>query len=385
MASRSGLRWEKVLFGVEPRWTHEPDIEAVQRIASKALARACSVSFFCQGAFNKLYHVQCEQNARQSSYLMRVSLPVDPKFKTLSEVATLVWIQQHTSLPVPKIVAYDCSHANTLGFEWILMEKMPGRPLADVWRSMTWARKEKLVAKVAHYSAELFSKLFRCNSFGGDHFTYDVSRGPFNLSAEWLRARLQFNQLDCEKTIRESNDEDDIEEAEKTLAVVKRLIKAVGLMFVDDSKVSTVLLHDDLSQHNILVDDDGELQGIIDWECTSAVPPWKAAQFPQFLEGSRRERKPMREAYSANERGENLFQIHLLEYEQTKLRGVLIRTMKQANPDWVRMFRRSRKQIDFDIAIQNCDLHNLARKRINEWLDELERGKELTSLVTRLQ
>jgi hypothetical protein len=307
-------------------------------------------------------------------------------------------------------VAYDCSHANELGFEWILMERMPGRPLADIWRSMTWPRKEKLAAEIAHYSAELFSKrlsrignLFFAEQYGngpakfvlgrivsmqffwGDHFTHNVPRGPFDSSAEWLRARLRLNQLDCEKTIRESNDEDDIEEAEKTLHVVNRLIKATSLVFADDSKVPTVLLHDDLSQHNILVNDDGELQGIIDWECTSAVPLWKAAQFPQFLRGPQREKKPMREGYSANEGGENLFQIHLLEYEQTQLRGAFTRTMGQANPDWVRMFQSSRKQADSDAAIQNCDFHNLARKWINEWLDELENGKEPASLVTRLQ
>ncbi|KMP06551.1 hypothetical protein CIHG_01907 [Coccidioides immitis H538.4] len=35
----------------------------------------------------------------------------------------------------------------------------------------------------------------------------------------------------------------------------------------------------------------------------------------------------------------------------------------------------SRKQAYPDIAIQNCDLHNLARKWINQWSDELEKGK----------
>lgn len=132
MSSRPGLIWEDgTLGGFIPRWAYEPDIEAIQHVASKALNRPCSVSFFCQGAFNRLYHVHCEQNeqnAQENGYLMRVSLPVDPKFKTLSEIATLAWLQEHTSLPVPKVVAYDSSNATELGFEWILMEKIPGRP-----------------------------------------------------------------------------------------------------------------------------------------------------------------------------------------------------------------------------------------------------------------
>lgn len=116
MASRPGLRWNRGMFESEPCWTREPDIEVIERIVSSVLARPCSVSFIFQGAFNKIYNVQ---NESQINYLMRVSLPVDPMFKTSSEVATLTWIRRHTSLPVTKIVAYNSSHDNELGFEWI--------------------------------------------------------------------------------------------------------------------------------------------------------------------------------------------------------------------------------------------------------------------------
>lgn len=133
--------------------------------------------------------------------------------------------------------------------------------------------------------------------------------------------------------IGESNDEDDIEEAEKTLPLVKRLLKAIPLVFAEDSKIPTVLLHDDHSRHNILVDEDGELQAIVDWECISALPLWKAAQIPKFLQGRERAEKLIREAYAPSEGGENLFQIQLLEYEQTQLRGVFMKEMEQANLD----------------------------------------------------
>lgn len=91
---------------------------------------------------------------------------------------------------------------------------------------MTWESKEALTAKIAHYSAELLSirfsgigNLFRdqdtaesmhCQDAGspgfaigrivsmqffwGDHFTYDIPRGPFSTSAEWLLARLQLQK-----------------------------------------------------------------------------------------------------------------------------------------------------------------------------------------------
>jgi aminoglycoside phosphotransferase len=67
---------------------------------------------------------------------MRVSLPVDPRYKTESEVATTEFVRQKTSLPVPRIIAFD-SHENELGFEWILMDMMPGLTLRKRWRKMS--------------------------------------------------------------------------------------------------------------------------------------------------------------------------------------------------------------------------------------------------------
>ena len=53
---------------------------------------------------------------------MRASLPVDHRFKTLVEAATLDLVRMYTSIPVPKVIAFDASNTNELGFEWILMD-----------------------------------------------------------------------------------------------------------------------------------------------------------------------------------------------------------------------------------------------------------------------
>jgi hypothetical protein len=39
--------------------------------------------------------------------ILRISLPVDPRFKTLSEVATVEWMRQHKSLLVPPVMVTD--------------------------------------------------------------------------------------------------------------------------------------------------------------------------------------------------------------------------------------------------------------------------------------
>ena len=57
---------------------------------------------------------------------MRVSLPVEPFFKTESEAATLSYIRTHTSIPVPEVIEWDSSADNPLGFEWVLVDKVEG-------------------------------------------------------------------------------------------------------------------------------------------------------------------------------------------------------------------------------------------------------------------
>jgi aminoglycoside phosphotransferase (APT) family kinase protein len=82
---------------------------------------------------------------------MRITLPVDPSNKTNSEVATNNFVRQNTDIPVPKIFAFDDSRDNELGFEWILMEMLPGATLERKWRKLSKDAKRDLVKQVAKY------------------------------------------------------------------------------------------------------------------------------------------------------------------------------------------------------------------------------------------
>jgi hypothetical protein len=60
-------------------------VQIVRQHPGLTLHQPCAVAFFTEGAFNKLYLI-CSNDR---SYLMRVALPVDPCWKTLSELVTL--------------------------------------------------------------------------------------------------------------------------------------------------------------------------------------------------------------------------------------------------------------------------------------------------------
>ena len=98
-----------------------PDLSALADVTVQYLPRNLTdvkVKFFAEGTFNELYIVHSTIDSQQ--YIMRLTLPVEPLFKTESQCVTLSSIQTYTSIPVPDVVAYDSSAKTPLGFEWIL-------------------------------------------------------------------------------------------------------------------------------------------------------------------------------------------------------------------------------------------------------------------------
>lgn len=54
-----------------------------------------------------------------------------------SEVATVDWIRHVTNIPTPRIIAYNATRESEIGFEWILMTEVSGKPLADLWQYLS--------------------------------------------------------------------------------------------------------------------------------------------------------------------------------------------------------------------------------------------------------
>jgi hypothetical protein len=418
MLNQEGLEWATTRCGLEPRWTKEPDIDAMTRIARKYLGHdenvPTDVVFYAQGAFNKLYKI----SAAGSVCLMRVSLPVYPHLKTQSDVATINFVRHETDIPVPRIIAFDSESQNDLGYEWIMMEMMPGVSLRRRWRKMTWHAKETIVRQLVQYQAQLFSKPFSkignlfpvakgeeafelgpiisLTFFWGDHLTHSVTRGPFKNSYEWLVTRLKFALTDQEHILSTNDDEDDIEDAQFAKDLTEELAQELPKVFPPEAGGDEcILFHDDLSMQNILVDEEGKLTAIVDWECVSAVPLWRACQIPQLLEGRLRDEEPDRDQYMLevdDERQEFdgfyhegitiVYWEHLVEYEQTRLRKLFIAEMKMICPGWVATKESNTFKADMEKAVHNCD--NLwALKTVKRWFTAYKEGS-LYSLIDKM-
>lgn len=151
--------WVKNGFSLYPTWTVEPTIQSIVATLNRAIGfnHEYEVQFLHEGALSKLYDVSFNSQA----FVMRICLPVCPQTKTESEVATLGWVKQHTPLPVPHVRAYDSSRNNPLGYEWLLMTKLEGKPLSECWSSVTIGSKERLVRQIAAFVASTFNQPFR--------------------------------------------------------------------------------------------------------------------------------------------------------------------------------------------------------------------------------
>lgn len=156
-----------------------------------------------------------------------------------------------------------------------------------------------------------------------------------------------------------------------------RLKPLVDQIFpVDEAgEEQSVFLHHDLSNHNVLVDDGGALAGVLDWECVSAVPRWKACDFPSFLVEKPRELKPDQTAYDLNdEDSADDYWRYLKEYELTNLRQVFLDEMARLEPEWMELFNASQMQRDLDYAVLYCDSEFSARD-IRYWSDDVMAGR----------
>lgn len=467
MLPQPGLKWEfNRCFEAEPIWTHDPSLETIIKLARQHLQLGdndnCTADYYMQGAFNKVYLIRCPRGGPdERSFVFRASLPVDPGFKVSSDVATMMFVRDHTDAPVPRVLAFDASHENGLGFAWTIMEMMPGRPLCEQWRHMTRKQKEDLVKRVASVCAQMFRHKFsgigniyqtsdasprqnidqknmqtphsatsaltdklpavaRLNQsqpisdidedlFVGKYTLgriasmafiwhtrvhFDVYRGPFASSYEWLAARLAFMVTESDAVLRDQAADQKHEAlASKYSSLAKRLQKQQPKFFPANSSSClaeltseiTTLHHYDTSGYNVLVDEEGRLTALLDWDSVSAVPLWKACQMPEFLMSKfidefEEHKKPLMKGDCDNSQ---TLREEAISLEKTELRTLFLAEMERIEPAWVRVHKNSGRFADFEMAVQLCDSH--ARSDfVDGWLQDIEQGKVYWSLQERL-
>ena len=99
---------------------------------------------------------------------------MEPFYKNANEVATISYVREHSSAPVPHIAAHSPTADNELGFEWTLMEKIPDVSLRNVWREMDIETRERETMVVTRYAKRLHDQC-PIEAVGNLYFREDLS------------------------------------------------------------------------------------------------------------------------------------------------------------------------------------------------------------------
>jgi hypothetical protein len=124
-----------------------------------------------EGGFNRIFQATCS-DGRQ--VLARLPYPsTAPKHYTVaSEVATMEYLQLN-QIPVPRVYGWSSTTSNTVGAEYIIMEKLDGMTVGDIWFALSFKERYKVVEQIVQLEKKLFSLQLPAN--GSIYFPHDLS------------------------------------------------------------------------------------------------------------------------------------------------------------------------------------------------------------------
>lgn len=205
----------------------------------------------------------------------------------LSEIATMKIVRDRTDIPVPCIYDYDTRSDNPLGYPFLLMEYIDGNILdGPLAKRVPLKHHPKVAKQLAHILFELqkvtFDSIGRvwCGESGKEparivpQESRDVS-DSFSSSLDYFYAHRQAENQDAIAT-----HPDDAE----WLTACWVLKTALPHIVIEDRIHGPFpICHLDLHYGNLLLDDDFNLVGVIDWSNAQTVPLERLAVTPELI------------------------------------------------------------------------------------------------------
>ncbi|KAF2496589.1 hypothetical protein BU16DRAFT_571698 [Lophium mytilinum] len=208
------------------------------------------------------------------------------------EIASMKFLRSKTSIPVPTVHGYSVDATIDIGAPYILMDYIHGTvatELRDVKECAaypsfgTQAQDRKFMQQIADIHVQLSQVTF--DQVGGlyydestDEFSVgpelETGRGPWQLSTDYYSALADHALKVCVADA----DEDVQSSASLSLPVLfKHLMSVYG-----NAGGTFRLANRDFGAHNLLVNDDFDIIGVIDFDGIMAAPLEVAAQYPTF-------------------------------------------------------------------------------------------------------
>ncbi|KAH9863567.1 hypothetical protein J1614_009499 [Plenodomus biglobosus] len=285
----------------------------------------CSrVEWRTSGTYNFAVCVSMYRNHKLEDFVIRIpghgkpsSWSAEDAHNLQGEVDTMTYVKNHTNVPIPQIFGHSTTCENPLGTPFILMEGVEGKSAYHLWHDegddeqSEWKNADKPSPEVEEKRitflkslAESMSSLqdLTFNNIGLPKMFESIAEsmapypaGPsYEFTSEQLHEPTEIAAFSTSKEyiqhgMLKSFGPQTEEEAKKD-PITYGLRKVMDIVFSqaafkpDGSTEPFTLCHNDLDLQNIIVDDDGKVKGIIDWDDAFAAPQCVgAAALPLFL------------------------------------------------------------------------------------------------------
>jgi len=207
-----------------------------------------------------------------------------------SEIATLQHVAKATSVPVPRVFGYDLRKDNDIGGPYMLMEMIYGETVAQRIKrkgGIHGSEVQLILAQVADYLSQI-SRL-RFKELGRLRFNEDAKDSPrlepyrsetfpnsSSNASEYVTntiysrlRRLGISEKDLNDPSEDWTRGNSMERKIIAASIYLRTARVLASRF---TKGPFPLQHPDLNQQNIIVDEEGNVRGILDWEDAKTVP-----------------------------------------------------------------------------------------------------------------
>ncbi|PLB49956.1 phosphotransferase family protein [Aspergillus steynii IBT 23096] len=282
-----------------------------------------SMSKLAEGGFNRVLQITMVDDSQILARLPYSS--TKPKsLAVASEVATLALLRDH-GFPVPRVHAYSTDESNPVGSEYIIMEKLPGTPLAGCWFDLSEKQHLKVLLQLVQLEAKLHTidlpasgSIYYAKDLPSDSprivipdsdfcigpsaalkwwfaerssllidrgpckDAIDVLRSPALKELSWLRAYGR-SRFPFERAYRESM-EYRLSTPSEHIASLEAYLEITSELLASNEFLRPLLRHPDLQPNNIFVSDDLDIVGLIDWQHPSVLPLFLAAGIPEFVQ-----------------------------------------------------------------------------------------------------
>ncbi|KAM0424898.1 hypothetical protein ACHAPT_009954 [Fusarium lateritium] len=237
-----------------------------------------------------------EKSHNHSELVLRVSGRHLPAIKTMNEVGVMTWLSQNTTIPLPKVIAYDSSVDNPISHEYTLLSRVQGVTLSDIYDNLSDAQIAQILDQLIDFLCQLQAHPWE--GIGGLVLDEkgEVKLGPVldetfwqvrDVEALWPKGEtvatlniggpyptyVDYISAQVLKNIQLIQTHDKLVFMRDVVPRLKCFEAALHTHADELNRVKLRLAHKDLHFANMVFDvSSGRITGILDWEFAGVVP-----------------------------------------------------------------------------------------------------------------